>query len=46
MSELMTEVSPEFESTIMELLVFSGSARSNALMALRQARAGDFAAAA
>ena len=25
----------------MELLVFSGSARSNALMALRQARAGD-----
>ena len=41
----MTEVSPEFESTIMELLVFSGSARSNALMALRQARAGDFAAA-
>lgn len=32
----MTEVSPEFESTIMELLVFSGSARSNALMALRQ----------
>lgn len=42
----MTEVSPEFESTIMELLVFSGSARSNALMALRQARAGDFAAAA
>ncbi|HGM6603868.1 TPA: PTS lactose/cellobiose transporter subunit IIA [Serratia marcescens] len=42
----MTEISPEFESTIMELLVFSGSARSNALMALRQARAGDFAAAA
>ncbi|MFI8417349.1 PTS lactose/cellobiose transporter subunit IIA [Serratia sp. NPDC078593] len=30
----------------MELLVFSGSARSSALMALQQARAGDFTASA
>ncbi|CAI0969820.1 PTS lactose/cellobiose transporter subunit IIA [Serratia ficaria] len=42
----MTEISADFESTIMELLVFSGSARSSALMALQQARAGDFSAAA
>ncbi|CAI1084781.1 PTS lactose/cellobiose transporter subunit IIA [Serratia entomophila] len=42
----MTEISADFESTIMELLVFSGSARSSALMALQQARAGDFPAAA
>ena len=46
MSELMTEISPDFESTIMELLVFSGGARSSALMALQQARAGDFTASA
>ncbi len=48
MSELMTEteISPDFESTIMELLVFSGGARSSALMALQQARAGDFEASA
>lgn len=42
MTELMAEVSQDFESTIMELLVFAGSARSSALMALQQARAGDF----
>ncbi|MFK3843498.1 MULTISPECIES: PTS lactose/cellobiose transporter subunit IIA [Serratia] len=41
-----TEISPDFESTIMELLVFSGGARSSALMALQQARAGDFTASA
>ena len=32
----------DFEQTIMELLVHSGSARSSALMALQRARAGDF----
>lgn len=46
MSELTPDVSQDFESTIMELLVFAGSARSSALMALQQARAGDFNAAA
>ena len=46
MTELMADVSPDFESIIMELLVFAGSARSSALMALQQARAGDFAASA
>lgn len=46
MSELMTEVSPDFENTVMELLMFSGGARSSALMALQRARAGDFTAAA
>ncbi|MFD1804397.1 PTS lactose/cellobiose transporter subunit IIA [Mixta tenebrionis] len=35
----------EQENIIMELLVHAGSARSHALSALRQARAGDFAAA-
>lgn len=42
MSGAMTIDSPDFESTIMELLVFAGSARSSALMALQQARAGEF----
>lgn len=35
----------DFEQTIMELLVHSGSARSSALMALQRARAGDFVSA-
>ncbi|RWR01477.1 hypothetical protein ED28_13365 [[Pantoea] beijingensis] len=35
----------ELESTIMELLVQAGTARSHALSALQQARKGDFIAA-
>lgn len=35
----------DLENTIMELLVHAGSARSHAMMALQQARRGDFAAA-
>ncbi|VDZ54204.1 N,N'-diacetylchitobiose-specific phosphotransferase enzyme IIA component [Serratia odorifera] len=46
MSEAMAADSPDFESTIMELLVLAGSARSSALMALQQARAGEFNASA
>ncbi len=35
----------DLENTIMELLVHAGSARSHAMMALQQARRGNFAAA-
>jgi PTS system cellobiose-specific IIA component len=35
----------DLENMIMELLVHAGSARSHAMMALQQARRGDFAAA-